>query len=577
LRERQELLGRVEAIEAELARAGALSDTEHRVFQDAILAMARHPVIQQGDVVAAARVVTEIAARAVAAERVSVWRLDEREGHIILVDLYVAGEATHSTDLTLTQADFPNYFDALLQDRAIDAHDAHTDPRTREFSESYLTPLGITSLLDAPIRVAGKIFGVVCFEQVGPKRQWKPAELSFAGETADQIAQAVMVAETRALALQLQHAQKLESLGMLAGGVAHDFNNILVAILGNLELAEEDVSEEHPAQELLQEIRVAAERAAQLTRRLLAFGRRSPIDRKVVDVASVVRGLEPMLRRLVPESIEISVILPEQSVRARLDVAQIEQVIMNLVVNARDAMSGGGRLSISLTTRHDGWRPDVVLSVSDTGVGISAVDVDRIFEPFFSTKPAGEGTGLGLSMAYGIVQQHGGTLEVDSEPGAGSSFWFALPITRESLTLVPSAQSPASGQLRGSEILLVEDDPAVRRLAAKVLRRAGHRVVAAEDGASAIELFGAHPTTFDVVVMDMVMPHMNGDVALRELRKAQPGLPALFTTGHGPSAVNLDDPSCTNTSILQKPYAPERLLAGVRELLGDDPRERSSA
>jgi PAS domain S-box-containing protein len=375
---------------------------------------------------------------------------------------------------------------------------------------------------------------------------------------------------------QLIQSQKMEGLGQLAGGVAHDFNNILTAILGQAELARRGLPPDDPRRAAIEQIDKAAERAAAMTRQLLAFARKQIVRPRVLDISDVVRNLTPMLRQLLRGDIETELRLADAPLYARVDRTQLEQVILNLVVNARDAMPEGGRVTITTTELQLGEavvaggarRPAghyVELTVADTGIGMDAKTQRRIFEPFFTTKPPGEGTGLGLATCFGIVQQAGGVIAVESAPGCGATFRVLLPrVTQDQ----PDAAAPAPAErLRGREtILLVEDDPAVRRVAVETLEDAGYRVLGAANGEEALEVLRDPAEPVHLLITDVRLPRRNGFVLRREAGALRPGLRALFISGGVEGAADsaaADD----STPLLCKPFTPEALLRQVRAVL----------
>ncbi|HEX9374234.1 MAG TPA: response regulator [Roseiflexaceae bacterium] len=385
--------------------------------------------------------------------------------------------------------------------------------------------------------------------------------------------------ERRQLEDQLLQAQKMESIGTLAGGVAHDFNNMLTAIIGNIQLVLEDTPRDSADYPLLEEIEKAATRATSLTRQLLTFSRRQPIERRTIDLNTTISELSQMLRRIIGEDVQIEMRLAPNMSPVFADPAQVQQVVMNLAVNARDAMPNGGRLLIAtgeltldeLACRNYPWTcpgPYAQLIVSDTGIGIDAETLHRIFEPFFTTKERGKGTGLGLSVVYGIVKQHEGFVQVSSDSGQGTTFTIYLPVP----AAVWDAQSPelAPAVRGGSETILVaEDEESLRYLAATVLERLGYTVLLAEDGLDAVNLFDDHHARIDLVILDLVMPRFGGRDALERMRAIRPDLRALFVTGYDDSAGPTLSASSAipGTTLLQKPYRVDVLGSRVREML----------
>jgi two-component system, cell cycle sensor histidine kinase and response regulator CckA len=381
------------------------------------------------------------------------------------------------------------------------------------------------------------------------------------------------VTQRRALEARLLEAQKLESIGRLAGGVAHDFNNMLTAILGNVDFAS-SASSLDEVRPMLEEIRLTAERSAALTAQLLAFARRQFIEPKVFEPGALLTRLEALLRRLLGEQVTLSVTLGSSG-HVRVDPSQLEQVVLNLITNARDSMPQGGRVRLSLGEASIGAAdaarfpdlspgPYVVISVTDEGDGIPAHALPHIFEPFFSTRRGG--TGLGLATCYGIVKQSGGHIAVSSEPGSGSTFSVYLP--RAEASGVVAREAPASVvSATGTErVLLVEDEAVVRGIVERTLVQAGYRVVVATSGDEALEL-GDAGAGFDLLVTDVVMPGLSGLELGKRLGERWPGLRVLYISGYTEDVVNGDGVAGLGAPFLQKPFLPVDLLAAVRKLL----------
>ncbi len=374
--------------------------------------------------------------------------------------------------------------------------------------------------------------------------------------------------ERERLQQRLARSQRLESIGQLAGGVAHDFNNLLLGILLYVNVGLEDAGDRDKVRESLFEIRAAARRAAELTRQLLAFARRQTIQPVALDLDAQIAGLMGMLRRIIPANIEIQHAHPEHRCWVMADPGQIEQVIVNLCVNARDAMPSGGLLQIETGSSrvepgHATLSPGdyARLCISDTGVGIPAQVREHVFEPFFTTKE--QGTGLGLAVIYGIVRQHGGSVDVHSQPGEGTEFDILLPAAAEPQD--QAAQAPQQNAEGGSEtILVVDDEELPRRLLARVLRRAGYSVVEASDGVEGLELFQQHADRIALVILDLIMPRMGGRQAYARMRELAPEVKAMLTTGYAGDAPG-GIPS--GIEVLHKPYESDEMLRRVRRLL----------
>jgi two-component system, cell cycle sensor histidine kinase and response regulator CckA len=376
----------------------------------------------------------------------------------------------------------------------------------------------------------------------------------------------VDITERKRLEDQLLRAQRMEALGLLAGGVAHDFNNLLTAISGYGELARGRLGEPERARRDLDEVLHAAGRASDLTRQLLAFGRRQVVDQDVVDLNAVIEETWPLLARVLGESIELVCSCAPEAGAVRADAGQLEQVLVNLTVNAREAMPTGGRLTIAtsneVVTDPDGPTTPgeyVVLAVADTGVGMEDAVSERVFEPFFTTKDVGEGSGLGLAVVYGIVDQSGGSIAVRSRPGEGTEFRILLPRVEARA----GARTPAPAQLpRGSEtVLLVEDEEIVRRLTAEMLERQGYEVVTAASPVEALKI----GSPYDLLLTDVVMPGMSGPQLAERLALERPGVAVLFTSGYSANAVA--DPADLAGDLLEKPFTLEQLASKVRQAL----------
>jgi PAS domain S-box-containing protein len=390
------------------------------------------------------------------------------------------------------------------------------------------------------------------------------------------------VTEQRRLEQQLLQSQKLESIARLAGGVAHDFNNLLTVILSCSDVLRDVVSAgKVPALEDVEEMRAAGERGRELTRQLLAFARKQVIEPVPLDLGEVVRASEKLLRRLLGEDVRLVVESPPELWHVHCDPGQIEQVIVNLAINARDAMPAGGTLVIdtsNVTLEASGPPPAgltgvaagefVRLVVQDSGSGMSPEIQARLFEPFFTTKPVGKGTGLGLATVYGIVKQSGGHIRVESEPGHGSRFEVWLPRTPERPTPRPTAV-PASKEPGTETVLLVEDDPRIRRIVARALRGGGYRVDVAADGVEALDGVMQRGAPPDLVVTDVVMPGMDGRTLGAELRRRHPGLRVLYVSGYAGDALAERGVLDSGIQFLQKPFTADALLERVRALLAD--------
>ncbi|MEO5817357.1 MAG: response regulator [Gemmatimonadaceae bacterium] len=380
---------------------------------------------------------------------------------------------------------------------------------------------------------------------------------------------------------QLRQSQKMEAVGSLAGGIAHDFNNLLTAMLGYCDLALESADAESPVHEDLLEIRRAAQRAAELTHQLLAFSRRQMLKPTVFGLNTAVQGTVKILRRLISENIVLELSLGRGPLLVCADPGQVEQVILNLAVNARDAMAGGGKLVLATDERTFSDSQNVAgaslaagryatLSVTDSGTGITPAVRERLFEPFFTTKERGHGTGLGLATVYGVIQQSGGGVDVHSVPGEGSTFTVYFPLAAAGEVAPASNQSPAASARGEGTILLAEDDDAVRAIARATLERAGYHVLAASDGLRALALLDEHPGEIDLLLTDVIMPNMNGRELAERLSALRPGLPVLFVSGYTDNVLADQGIPQSETALLDKPFTPASLTAAVAAILRAD-------
>lgn len=387
------------------------------------------------------------------------------------------------------------------------------------------------------------------------------------------------ITERKRLENHFLQSQKMETVGRLAGGISHDFNNILTVIKGYSQLLLSELNEDHPLRENLEEIKKATERAEDLTRQLLAFSRRQVMEMKVIGLNHLIKNLEKMLRRVIGEDIELTTVLTDDLGRIKTDPAQIEQVILNLAVNARDAMPSGGKLTLETTNveldkdyahTHISVAPGryVMLSVSDTGCGMTPEVKERIFEPFFTTKGQGKGTGLGLSTVYGIVKQSGGNIWVYSEPGEGTTFKIYIPRVEEEIDALPSQEEILDLPKGNETVLLVEDDPSVWNLADRFLRGQGYKVLGATNGNEAIQIAQEHlKEKIHLLLTDMVMPQMGGKELVGRFKSLHPEIKVLFISGYTDSAITHHGLSEPDTALLQKPFSLTSLAIKVREVL----------
>jgi two-component system, cell cycle sensor histidine kinase and response regulator CckA len=443
---------------------------------------------------------------------------------------------------------------------------AHTHERSQYFVHPHVRPMGIGMELSGR-RKDGTDFPV-------------EVSLSFVDieEGVFAIAFVSDISQRKTLEEQLLHAQKMEAVGRLAGGVAHDFNNMLTVISGYNRMLLDELSPNDPLRNYVEEAVSAADRAAELTNQLLAFSRRQIMQPRVVNVNTVISHSERMLRRLIGEDIEIVFNLKEDAGNIKVDPGHLEQAIVNLAVNSRDAMPLGGRLTIETSNEHldenyarshVGVKPGafVMIAVSDNGSGMDAGTRLHIFEPFFTTKEKGKGTGLGLATVYGIVKQAGGDIWVYSEVGQGTAFKLYFPRVLEDTVEAPAADPPKPAASLET-VLVVEDEGAVRELTVKMLQKLGYRILTAASGVEAIEVSATHPGPIELLLTDVVMPSMSGRQLADALRPHRPDMKVLFLSGYTEDTIVHHGVLDPTVQFLPKPFSREVLAKKMREVLG---------
>ncbi len=452
-------------------------------------------------------------------------------------------------------------------------------------------------MLDAAGLELAEAFAAATLPPGGPlARRWSPPggrtvevrhhDLRRDGRAAGQVWTFRDITDQLALEGQLRQAQKMESVGLLAGGIAHDFNNILHAIGGISELLLMQNRLAESARSDIEEIQRAATQAASLTRQLMAFSRKQVLEVQVLDLNRVVDSMRDLLRRLVGEDVELCFSLRAKAARVKADLSQLQQIVMNLASNGRDAMPEGGRLLIETADgalEADGAEtsepvvpgPHAVLTIRDTGRGMDAETVARAFEPFFTTKPLGQGTGLGLATVYGIVRQHGGHVTVHSEPDVGTTFRIFLPVTIDAPVPAERQAPVRSHRGEGQLVLVVEDEPVVRERTAQMLREGGYRVLTAADGVDALRVVAAHDERIDVMITDVVMPRMGGPALYDALRKRDSALRVLYVSGYPGETIAHHGFLREGVQFLQKPFSWTSLLSKLAEILAS-PREPAS-
>lgn len=561
--------------------SGALGDRDRRLREHAaqLGQLVRSPSFSRDGVGEAWNEITETAARATSVARASIWTFSPDGDRLVCDDCYVRDEDRHEAGAEISTADYPDYFAAVARDRVIDADDAVRDPRTRELADGYLVPLGISSMIDAPIIVESVSIGVLCLEHMGPSRIWDAEDLAVAASLADAAAAARQIHQFRVLEMRMQEALRLESLGTLAGGVAHDFNNVLAAVIGNVDLLEASLGE--GARQELEEIREAAERGRELGRQMLAYSGRVPLEEEVVDLSSLVEGLLPVARAPTSRRTARAVRFerPESVAWASCDPTQIRQIVLNFLTNACDATEGvESEITVRVGVRALGASDlaDCVVrdeaeagrfcfvEVEDHGHGIDEETIARIFDPFFSTRPGNRG--LGLAAVRGLVRTHRGALQIHSTPERGTRVRLYLPQAEAPGPTTGAGKTPRLGASSGEGfvVLVVEDEPAVRRVARKILQSGGFEVVEAGCCADALEAFLA-VETIDVALIDLGLPDGSGADLAERLRAHGLG-PVLLSSGYD-AAQSLTRQGAGVANFLAKPYRRDDLLAAVLDLL----------
>jgi len=686
------------------AKQRSLREAKERIERQrhAIAGIALDTTIAEGDFLDVIKKIQEIIADVIRVDRVSTWLFSNDCETMHCMDLYEVGKVTHSREAVLEIADYPRYFSAIRRESRMSVDDALTDPRTSEFAETYLKPLGISSMLDAGIHVSGKLVGVVCFEHTGVARKWQPDEEAFAGTVGALIGQALVneerlhaqkalsesegryralvenssdailmlsaerkilswnrafellfgyrdrelqgqsaqilhatqesfetygeraypeihrtgsfrtewefrrkdgslcptesitsliqspkqtpaeyvsvirdITDRKQLEAQLQHAQKMEAIGTLAGGVAHDFNNLLTGILGRTSLLALNKAPSHPDFEHIQGIEQYGKRAAGLTGQLLGFAKGGKYEVKPTRINDLIEKSAAMFGRTRKE-ILIQSEFQEDVWTIDVDRGQMDQVLMNLFVNAWQAMPGGGKLSlgtenvvlderfINAFSKNPGKY--VKITVADTGTGMDRVTRKRIFDPFFTTKDVGSGTGLGLSSAYGIINNHGGFIDVYSREGEGTKFSVYLPAS--AAVVEETRQKKTSGIQRGSEtVLLIDDEPFILDVGLDLLTAMGYQVITAPGGKEGISRYEAEKDRISVVITDMIMPDMSGGETFDRLKKVNPLVKVILSSGYSldGEAARILKRGCNG--FIQKPFDLRRLSLKLREIL----------
>ncbi len=569
-----------------LAEEAMRAANERYARQESALAvLTRLQVSTPEQFVPALQSVTEVVANALELDRASVWRQDAGD-RLVCEDVFERAQNRHGRAVDVTGDVVKDFWASLSAADLIAAPDAATDPRLGEFARGYMKTAGVKSFISVPIRGHGDLVATLSCATIGVERKWTPDEQTFLVAVANLVASMFAQLERHRLEAQLRQATKLEGIGQLAGGVAHDFNNVLTVILGKAGQIIDDERLPADLRDSAEDVVHSAERAANLTRQLLAFSRRQAMQVRDHDLNAVIRNVARLLDRILGEDMELDLVLFDEPIFVRADAGMLDQVVLNLAVNPRDAMRGGGRLTIrtalvevdSQATGHVSRPsgPYARLQVADSGTGIAQEHLAHIFEPFFTTKDVGKGTGLGLATTYGIVQQHNGWIEVDSEVGRGTTFSIYLPSftqPEEKPSLAPGPRSaivPRAAVGRES-ILVVEDEEDVRSLIVDALLGFGYRVLEATSGPEALAEWAQHGESIDLLITDMVMPGgMNGLDLVSRVKQDRPALKVIYISGYLADVSRDDLTQSEGVTYLAKPFTLPTLARIVREALDSD-------
>jgi signal transduction histidine kinase/ActR/RegA family two-component response regulator len=536
-------------------------------YETALATLTRSYPSRPDDLPAVLQRITETVTDALDVTRVSIWRLADDRSAMTSDETFDRRTRTHSSGAAVSAEDSPAFFRALAEEDSAVPMDPPRETRSIPATGNYARSLGIDTFMFTPIRAEGVMVGLLICGHAGGPRTWKPDEQTFAVAVANMISALRALVERQGVEAQLRQAQKLEAIGQLAGGVAHDFNNVLMVILGKASQIAQDSRVPADLRSAASDIRGSGERAASLTRQLLAFSRRQAMQTRVMDLNATVRNTARMLQRLLGADVAVRLVLQPEAALVLADPGMVDQVLLNLAVNARDAMAGGGQLTIETSSLDAGDGRFVCLRVSDTGTGIAPEHLPHIFEPFFTTKDVGRGTGLGLATTYGIVQQHGGRIEVDSEPGRGTAFRVLLPAASGQ----PADEAPVETPVvpLGTEtILVVEDEEDVRDLVVESLTGFGYNVVEASSAPRALEVWQTRRHEIDLLVTDLVMPDgMTGFDLARRMRADRPALKVIYTSGYVADMTGSDVALSEGVNYLAKPFSLPALARLVRRSL----------
>lgn len=589
-----DLGGAVITVEDVTAQVDAMEEQERhwrrvQKQQAAVIHVSQHQTLREGNFHEAARHIVEHAAETLEVDNSSIWILKSNDTRLCCTTAYDKRTQVWLEPTEIPASTISDYLFALESSRYVDAEDAQNDKRTAELCPGYLRPGNIGALLDVPIRVGGRLVGVLCNEHCGAARKWITDEIQFALELADQAGQAFAAEghrlaqeERNAFEAKLQHTQKLESLGVLAGGIAHDFNNLLMAIIGNAELALMDISHANPARKSVMEIETVSRRAADLCRQMLAYSGKGKFVVEPISLNDVISEIGHMLGVSIPKNVVLRYNLTDNLPAVEADASQMRQVLMNLVINAAEAIGeSDGIITVSTCsvycdqhyfekTNINENLPNgdyVGIEVADTGEGMDNATVARIFDPFFTTKFTGRG--LGLAAVLGIVRGHHGALKVYSEPGKGTTFKVLLPASKKDAIAYEAESIQESSWISSGTVLLVDDEEVLLTVTSKMLARLGFDVLTAKDGVEALEVYKENMDGITCVIMDLTMPNMNGEECFRELRRINETVRVILCSGFNEQDATQRFVGKGLAGFIQKPYRFSTLSAKLQEVLGE--------
>ncbi|MDH5543089.1 MAG: PAS domain S-box protein, partial [Nitrospinota bacterium] len=533
---------------------------------------------------------TEASSDTLNVARASIWSYRNDYSELVCMDSYDRKSRRHDYGETLNRAEFPEYFKAMGRNRCLVVNDSFNDPRTSEFRDGYALRHGITSMLDVSVWLHGKVVAVICHEHIGQKREWTGEEQDFAISVADMISLAFETAERKRIETALnknearmRQSEKMTALGTLTEGIAHDFNNLLTPIIGYTEVTQKIFAKDSEEYKDLAAVLKPARLAKDIVAQLLQFGRKSGGVAYPINLGDVVSENTKLLKSYLPKSVLLHTSIEKGIKNIMSEVSSIQQVLMNLCINAAQAMPNGGMLKIAVSNSEiavenpETGSPDtemnVLLEVSDTGTGMEKHVLDRIFEPFFTTKSVGEGTGLGLSLVFGIVQQAGGDIAVESEVGKGTTFRLTFPaIANCENKKTESIKKDISGK---ETILVVDDEASIVEMCKKALEASGYKVFGFTDPAKALESFMENPEKYDLVICDQNMPKMKGTQFLSEISASRNNLPSILFTG---SIIGIEDTergSIRISEIARKPIGLQEMGMLVRKTIDNAVKEKN--